>query len=1001
MLFWVGVVLTVPATRAAPPPNDQFANRILVSGESISLTGNVAEATAEPGEPNVAGAAGHSIWWTWIPERDGLIYLSGKGIYSLFEGETLSSLRLIRTDSSFTPPLGGAPALSPSSLFSFIPVRAGIAYQLRLDSNPCTFEPPRPPPFRPICNAMGTTLTVELTFQLGASDSFEGRQSVSSEAPSFPALNGFASREDHEPESPMGAGFSVWWSWTVPATGRYEMESILGGNSAVVDVFRGDQLDRLEPVVSQKVAKPLVIFAWGRPPNPTFIARQGEQLAVRGDALAGATAGAAVCFTFWRLPRPPNDDFADAIAITNGLAAGAFPYIEANLAGATPEPGESFPATRSAWWRWTPPVTGEYILERSGIVANGPMPGRPNMAIQLGEGITDLVKVAELTPESDVVRFFAQAGRSYMVVADQQNEADSMFARFRLLPVAPHDEPDAPLDINHGPELVRVTVDGAGVMPWETWANSGRSVWLRWRAPADGYLAIRAWTWEETLLVVGPETGFTNTSPALARSWFQRPATFPVAAEQTYLIAVLPNNRFSGLLNLEADFTSARLIWPTDGTVFPDGKAELSAELAASAATNEAVITGVGWELRPRLAGSAWPTNFPGDPVLTRNGAAWTGVPSGVWQLRVTLTNEYGRQFSLPPVSVRLPPPNDSLSGAVAVTELPWSSPSVSTAGAGAEPGEPVHPGNSETNSVWWTWTPPTDAVVVAHGKGSAVAVFAGNDIANLRPAASSVFSPLRIQARAGQPLSFRVTPNPERILSRGTVALELRPQLPGDEFSNRGRLASEGGPFVLPVGPSSVEEGEPFGNGSGSVPSLWWTWIPPANGTLILRGATFYPGQEGYVSTWRAFEGETLATLTERPPLRWRMGLPEEGQPLMDWGDAAFSVRRGVPVQIAGELLAYSRPEAEARLEFVPDPGLGQIGAVAFVKRNSSQSWIMFPVMVEAGDNLVIEGSEDLASWGYNWSASFDQEGTTWLGPWPNGDGRRFFRVIRTRPGR
>ena len=79
------------------------------------------------------------------------------------------------------------------------------------------------------------------------------------------------------------------------------------------------------------------------------------------------------------------------------------------------------------------------------------------------------------------------------------------------------------------------------------------------------------------------------------------------------------------------------------------------------------------------------------------------------------------------------------------------------------------------------------------------MAAFAGNDIANLLPVAYSAFRPLRIQARAGRPLAFRVTPNPERILARGAVAFELRPPLPGDVFSDRRTLPTEGGTFLCP----------------------------------------------------------------------------------------------------------------------------------------------------------------------------------------------------------
>ncbi len=54
---------------AAPPANDDFADRIVLPGVSGSVTGNNAEATLEPGEPCHAYPRhvydSNSIWYTW------------------------------------------------------------------------------------------------------------------------------------------------------------------------------------------------------------------------------------------------------------------------------------------------------------------------------------------------------------------------------------------------------------------------------------------------------------------------------------------------------------------------------------------------------------------------------------------------------------------------------------------------------------------------------------------------------------------------------------------------------------------------------------------------------------------------------------------------------------------------------------------------------------------------------------------------------------------------
>jgi hypothetical protein len=46
--------------------NDDFAERTLLSGSLVEVTGSNLEATKEPGEPDHAGKiGGRSVWWTW------------------------------------------------------------------------------------------------------------------------------------------------------------------------------------------------------------------------------------------------------------------------------------------------------------------------------------------------------------------------------------------------------------------------------------------------------------------------------------------------------------------------------------------------------------------------------------------------------------------------------------------------------------------------------------------------------------------------------------------------------------------------------------------------------------------------------------------------------------------------------------------------------------------------------------------------------------------------
>jgi F5/8 type C domain len=66
----------VPSALAAAPVNDDFASAQTIVGNSGSVAGTNAEATAEPNEPDHAGYPAHaSVWYRWTAPDDGLAAL--------------------------------------------------------------------------------------------------------------------------------------------------------------------------------------------------------------------------------------------------------------------------------------------------------------------------------------------------------------------------------------------------------------------------------------------------------------------------------------------------------------------------------------------------------------------------------------------------------------------------------------------------------------------------------------------------------------------------------------------------------------------------------------------------------------------------------------------------------------------------------------------------------------------------------------------------------------
>ena len=80
------------------PANDMFANRTVITGTNINVTGSNVGATQEIGEPSHAGeTGGASVWWSWTAPFAGTVTISTFGssfdtLLGVYSGSSVSSL---------------------------------------------------------------------------------------------------------------------------------------------------------------------------------------------------------------------------------------------------------------------------------------------------------------------------------------------------------------------------------------------------------------------------------------------------------------------------------------------------------------------------------------------------------------------------------------------------------------------------------------------------------------------------------------------------------------------------------------------------------------------------------------------------------------------------------------------------------------------------------------------------------------------------------------------
>jgi hypothetical protein len=117
---------------AAPPPNDNFADALALSGESGGVDGTNVDATKETGEPDHAdNPGGHSIWYRWTAPRAGL------ATFDTCTGTDFDTLLAVYTGASvgtLTEVASNDDGIdcSPESGIVF-PVDAGTVYRIAAD----------------------------------------------------------------------------------------------------------------------------------------------------------------------------------------------------------------------------------------------------------------------------------------------------------------------------------------------------------------------------------------------------------------------------------------------------------------------------------------------------------------------------------------------------------------------------------------------------------------------------------------------------------------------------------------------------------------------------------------------------------------------------------------------------------------------------------------------------------------------------------------------------
>lgn len=431
---------------ATAPDNDQFANRIPLSGDVAGFQANLAAATLEPGEPRISGnTLGRTLWWTWTAPAHGsatIESVSGDappvvGIYHRGTAQTLGLVASSATDY-------GNECFTYETAKKWVKwdVVAGGVYEIQVDRHP-TYD-----------------ALLSASFQLTlvtapANDVPEGAIELNGNDLSLTAPVMGATRRLNEPVIATQSGAnSVWYRWRAPGAGmlqvtrdeplRYDEPSYVSNpdGGVVIEINRGFcsappvDLSPTLPFVpvfglferaSFDGGQTMHLVETSRGTNGFITNVQGPfeyHIAVDGADGSPEETPLNLLFT----PPPQNDSFAGRIVLPAAPV-----QVTGRTFAATHEPAD--PAyfkngvrlNRSVWWQWSAPAAGRWVLavEHGGFLEN-------KFVVFRGGVAATSTEVA--STEHGPVVFAASAGETFQIGVFAQTQF-GMGIRFLLTPV--------------------------------------------------------------------------------------------------------------------------------------------------------------------------------------------------------------------------------------------------------------------------------------------------------------------------------------------------------------------------------------------------------------------------------------------------------------------------------------------------------------------------------------------------------------------------------------
>ncbi|MCB1120073.1 MAG: hypothetical protein KJT03_00875 [Verrucomicrobiae bacterium] len=510
-----------------------FSGGDILTGNSVSVTGNNSDAFQEPGEPQHAGnAGGKSLWYTWTAPADGTLFLDTAGsaidtLLGIYEGTAVNNLTEVASNDN------AYPGNQTSSLA--VGVQEGTTYHIAVDG---VFDP---------VSGITEAGSINLNLLLGPTNN-----DIANAVPltgNKGTYTSFVNNADTEIAEPFHAGVasnhSVWWRLSPDINGVVILDTAGSDFDTVLAVYEGTTMSTLTPVTN------------GSNNNHTspdltsqvvFEVQAGTVYHIAVDAVSLGADQGKVYLSYSAVGSSGGDNFVDC-----GMLSGYTDTSSASNAFATRESGEPMhagkPGGKSVWWCWTSPGNGKVTITTTGSTIP------TSVGVYVGPAVGSLLSVTAvedpLREDSSRIVFEAEEGVTYRIAVDGAlvNSVVSSGIIFIQLGLGP--ENDNFIDVVNLGGSSNLVANGVNYNatpeegePVHGGVTGGKSVWWKWTPTTKGNVVIstQGSSFDTTLgvyrgaalLALTEIGGNDDAGPTVSYSSLE----FQALAGRTYYIAV-------------------------------------------------------------------------------------------------------------------------------------------------------------------------------------------------------------------------------------------------------------------------------------------------------------------------------------------------------------------------------------------------------------------------------------------------------------------------------